>query len=411
MSLLSTPTLEPVVTLPVDDGLPGLPSLFDTKWVWREYRDQFGEPESPPERIRPQQIRYQPGRRALASYVVEWQWDKWVVEDQFAVELAAGKPQRMFRYPDDPYLPGLRRAASALEAHELLANHVLIAPRVLRVETVRYRPGTRAVLRYYARRGRAQGDQPSLFARVMPPKRVSRLLSATRLAKRSGFALPKLAGYWPEGGSVWLTTIPGETVRARIRKGDPPDPERILDRLAGLWSTAAKADEGQPLNLRGGYLITQRLLSQVLEGEEARRLLQLAMDTLGPFSESWEPSTLAHNDFYDDQVLITPQGQLALADYEEMGPGDPLLDVGNLLAHLRWMARFGISTEQCDSYRRGVRVAALDRFGWDSSELDMREAYAIFRLSGNPFRQLRSNWHQATETGLTMVAEVLDGAQ
>ena len=157
--------------------------------------------------------------------------------------------------------------------------------------------------------------------------------------------------------------------------------------------------------------MTQRLLSQVLEGEEERRLLKLAMDTLGPFSESWEPSTLAHNDFYDDQVIITPQGQLALADYEEMGPGDPLLDVGNLLAHLRWMARFGISTEQCDLYRRRVRMAALGRFGWDSSELDLREAYAIFRLSGNPFRQLRPNWHQATETGLTMVVEVLDGAK
>ena len=73
MNLTSTPTLEPITTLPVDDGLPGLPSLFDDEWVWNAFCTNFGEPGETPRRIRPRQIRYQPGKRALVSYVVEWE--------------------------------------------------------------------------------------------------------------------------------------------------------------------------------------------------------------------------------------------------------------------------------------------------------------------------------------------------
>ena len=70
---------------------------------------------------------------------------------------------------------------------------------------------------------------------------------------------------------------------------------------------------------------------------------------------------LAHSDFYDDQVLLTPEGHLALVDFEEIGPGGPLLDVSDMLAHLRWMARFGSAPEAYGAYRRRVRSAALAR--------------------------------------------------
>jgi aminoglycoside phosphotransferase (APT) family kinase protein len=156
--------------------------------------------------------------------------------------------------------------------------------------------------------------------------------------------------------------------------------------------------------------MTQQLLAHLLQGNEALRLLQQVTDALGPFSEAWKPSALAHNDFYDSQVLLTPEGNLALVDFEETGPGDPLLDVGNMLAHLRWMTRFGIAPEAYDSYRRRFRAAALDRFGWDAQALNLREAYALFRLSSNPFRQLQRNWTSKVASGLVLATEVLEGA-
>lgn len=170
-----------------------------------------------------------------------------------------------------------------------------------------------------------------------------------------------------------------------------------------------KQGEGHPLDLLGGFHMTQRLLTHLLREKAARQRLQRVIEVLTPFSEAWRPSALAHNDFYDDQVFLTPDGHLALVDFEETGPGDPLFDVGNMLAHMRWMARFGIAREAYDKYRRQVRAAALNRFDWKAQELDLREAFAIFRLSANPLHQLQRNWPTAIETGLSLVVEALEG--
>ena len=66
-----------------------------------------------------------------------------------------------------------------------------------------------------------------------------------------------------------------------------------------------------------------------------------ATRSLDSFVESWRPSRIAHNDFYDDQMLVLPDGGIAMVDFEETGPGDPMLDVGNFLAHLRWGYQIG----------------------------------------------------------------------
>ena len=405
----SVPILEPKVTLPADDRIPGLSQLFDAQWAWRAYCTEFGEPEEPPQRIRAQHFTYRPGTRALVSYVAQWQRGRWVEEDQFAAELAAGRPVAMFRYPDDPHLPGLPSAASPAEAHQLLDRHVSISAQRLRVEVMRYRPGTRAVLRYTASWRQRRLGRVTFFVRVMPARRVARLLEAAELVGQSRFNLPRIAGCWKEGGVVWMTGVPGETVRAHIQKGTAPNPGLILDGLDQLWSTRVESGKGRPLDLPGGFKMTADLLSHLLRNEEKRQLLHQVLDVLGPFSDGWRPSSLAHNDFHDDQMLLTPEGQLALVDFEEAGPGDPLLDVANMLAHLRWMARFGNEPGNCDAYHRQFRADALSRFGLDPQALDLREAFVLFRLSSGPIRQLRSNWAKRVEIGLALALDVAKG--
>ena len=404
---LATPALDSQVPPPIaDEALPELPRLFDAEWVWGAFCRQFGEPEETPERLRLQQFLHRAGKRALVGYVAERQWDRWVVEDRFAVELRAGEPPRLFRYPDDPYLPGLSTVASAMEAHRLLPKYVNLHPQRLKVEVVRYRPSRRAVLRHRAGWRRSGSGEVTLFVRVMSPDRVVPLLTAGELAEHSGFVLPRLLGSWPEGGVVWLAAIPGETVRHLIRDGTPPAPELILAGLAPLWS--APPNGGRPLEVKPAFDWAERVLSNGLPEGAGRELLSRALEALGPFADAWRPSALAHNDFYDDQLILTPTGDIALVDFEEVGPGDPMMDVGMLLAHLRWMASFGISTQACDGYRRRFRAAAIQRFGWDSQKLAQREAFALFRLCTNPIRKLRRHWPQAVETGLTLVMETLD---
>ena len=389
--------------------MPGFLRLFDGEWVWRTYCAELGEPEESPQCLRALQMNYRPGARACVSYLVEWKRGQWVQEDRFAVELTAVGPDRLFRYPDDPYLPGLPAAAAPVDADQLLARHASITLQRPLVEVMRYRPGIRAVLRYTSQGQARHLNNLTLFVRVMPPTRVNGFLASANLAAQSGFDLPRIVGCWPEGGVVWMTGVSGNTVRTGIQRGAPPDPDSILDALDELWSLRVGLGMGHPLDLRGGFRMTERLLSYVLWGKETRHMLQQVTDVLGPFAETWRPSAIAHNDFHDDQLILTPEGRLALVDFEEVGLGDPLLDVANLLAHLRWMARFGNAPEECEAYHWRVRDAALVRFDWDPRALDLREAFVLFRLSSGPIRQLRTNWTCRVESGLALAYDVSTG--
>ena len=309
--LLTAPPLFPQVALPQDRGLPEFSRLFDGEWVWRTYCSLLGQPETRPQRLRLRQLSYNPGRRVVATCVAEWLSDEFVTQDQFAIELAPDQPARLFRYPEDPYLPGLTGAASAVVASRLLNRYVFAAPvQRVRVRVVRYRPGGHAVLRH--RLGRVR-----FYVRVMRPERVSRLMAAAELVAQSGFALPRLAGCWTEGGVVWLSEIPGTNVRRLIRKGDALDPALILDGLARLWDIPYQPNEHRPFSLRGAYRRARRVFRQVLRDRDGpRRTLKRATAALDPFVTSWQPSGVAHNDFYDDQLIRIPDGRLALVDFE-----------------------------------------------------------------------------------------------
>ena len=406
MSVLpATPPLSPPVAFPEDTGLAGLSRLFDDDWVWRAYCSWFGQPELPPQLLRLRQLSYNPRRRAVATYAAEWLHDEFVTQDSFAIEIAREQPERLFRYPNDPNLPGLSDAASPETACSLLNRHVFEIPvRRVRVNVVRYRPGGHAVLRHRL------GDV-RFYVRVMRPERLPRLFDAAELLGQSGFALPRFAGCWTEGGVVWLSEIPGTNVRRLVRRGDSLDPEPMLDALAQLWAIPNAVSGRRPISLRGAYRRARRVFRQVLRDHDGpRQTLRQAIAALDPFVESWRPSGIAHNDFYDDQMIRMPDGRLALVDFEEAGPGDPLLDVGNFLAHMRWSAHFGSEAEASASgaFHRRMRQAALARFGWDERALNLREAVCIFRVCTNPVRHPSPDWPCRLDEGLSLTNALVD---
>ena len=273
----ATPPLSPPVSFPEDAELAGFSDLFDPEWVWRAYRTWFGQPDDSPHRLRLRQLSYNPRRRAIATCAAEWLHDRFVTQDSFAIEMSRGQPARLFRYPHDPYLPGLSDAATPDTACSLLNRHVFEVPvHRVRVNVVRYRPGGHAVLRH--RRGEVR-----FYVRVMRPDRVARLFDAAELVMPSGFVLPRLAGCWTEGGVVWLSEIPGTNVRKLIRGGDGLDPEPILEALARLWAIPDTANGRRPFSLRGAYRRARRVFRQVLRDHDGpRRTLEGGNRRVGP---------------------------------------------------------------------------------------------------------------------------------
>ena len=408
-SLTAVP-LYPQASFPEDHSLAGLHQLFDGEWVWETYRSQVGDREISPRQIRIRQFSHLPGRYVVVTYVMEWRRDEYIPSEQFTLRLERGKPVELFRYPDDHHLPGLKRAAHPETAARLINRYVLSIPTryPVRVYLIRYRPGNRAVLRH--RIGKV-----GLYVRAVRPVTIPPLLKAAELIGYSRFVVPRLAGHWQDGGVLWLSEIPGKNLREYIRKGGRPDPALLLEGLESLWAAPYRPDSGRPFDLPGAYRRAKQVFNHALKGDEAegaRNKLSCATQILDPFVKAWRPHCIAHNDFYDDQMLGLPDGRVALVDFEEVGPGEPMLDVGNLLAHLRWASRFGHGGEATASggYHSLFQQAALERFGWSERELVLREAVSLFRIGTNPIRRLREGWLCDLEAGLALVNEILDSA-
>ena len=226
---------------------------------------------------------------------------------------------------------------------------------------------------------------------------------------QSGFVLPRLAGYWAEGGVVWLSEIPGKNLRQRMQVGKLPDPTQLLGGLQTLWNAPHVLDGARPFNLSAAYRRAKRsFIHNVRNEDTARRSLKDATKSLDPFARSWRPTGIAHNDFYDDQMLVLPDGRIALVDFEEAGPGDPMLDVGNFLAHLRWASRFGRKgRDGSGAYYEQFRRASLEQFRWADRDLAFREAVCLFRICTNTIRRPQGDWRDRLEAGLTLVNETL----
>ena len=405
MTSASAPvSLYPAVAFPEDPGLDDLPRLFDPDWVWQAFVGEYGRPGTDPHRIRIRQFAHSLGRVALVSYEMEWPEDEYIPSQHLAIKVERERPVELFRYPEDSRLPGLGQAAHPESALDLLNRYVLaMRARRAGVELVRYRPASRAVLRHSAGRAR-------FYARVMRPGAVGPLLTAHELIGQSGFVVPRLAGHWPEGGVVWLSEIPGRNLRQRIQAGKLPDPAPILDGLQTLWNAPRVPDAARPFNLSGAYRRAKRSFEHNVRGGAALRSLNDAVRSLDPFVRSWRPTGIAHNDFYDDQMLVLRDGGIALVDFEEAGPGDPLLDVGNFLAHLRWTSCFGRKGRQgSGAYYLQFRHAALERFRWADSDLAFREAVCLFRICTNTIRRPQRDWHDRLEAGLSLVNDTLEG--
>ncbi len=395
--------LVPPVEFPGDPGLSGASRLFDGEWVWQAYCNEFGRPEFDAHQIRVRHFNHSPGRGAIVSYALEWPPDAYLPPELFTVRILRAKPVELFRYPEDAQLPGLKNAARPDTALRLVNKHVFVIPvRRVSVDVVRYRPGSRAVLRHGV-------GKVTFYVRVLRPVRVAPLLAAADLVARSEFVAPRLAGDWKDGGVLWFSEIPGRNLRRHIQRGKLPDPALLLDGLESLWNMPHRNDSGRAFDLKGPYRRAKRIFTHALQGsEEGRRSLKDAALSLDHFVETWRPVCHAHNDFYDDQMLALPDGRLALVDFEELGPGDPMLDVGNFLAHLRWTSRFGPNRYASvrDTYRRLFQSAALERFHWDKHELALREAVCLFRMGTSAIRHIRHDWRSRLQAGLSLVNEI-----
>lgn len=348
------------------------------------------------------QIRYVPSKSVTVQYRVDVTWSDGNTTREIYVASAGlevpgevpviageGISVALWRYPDDPFLPGLATAADRTKVQQLLAQ-LGVATDSVRLRTRAYRPGRRAVIEVKA-------PQARVFIKVVRPPRVA-TLQRIHTSMSDAMQIPQSLGWSADDGLVVLQAMPGKTLRKAVESGTKRLPgagqlEVILDVIpSGETKTVPgprhrAADHG-------------RLLAAVLPDEA---------DRIGALVEALsvdEPAgrqVPVHGDFHASQVLVRGDAILGLIDVDTVGTGARSHDYGNFLGHLATLGL--ISPARKNIHRYGADLLEVFDRTADPTQLRLDVAGAIFGLATGPFRVFEKQWPAQTARRLTLVEQ------
>ena len=247
---------------------------------------------------------------------------------------------QLVRLHDPRYLVDMLAAAGAGD----------VAAEDLTVETVRYRPGQRHVLRVGT-----GPNGPAWFVKVYRDDTGRRAVDA---AARAATALAAGVDRCASGHLGWRGVraagpggavargdryVPGRCDRRVRFRGSGRRPGCRACPAAGARRTAGRGAAGSaPTRSRrpSETLRTAQLVDALLPavGLWLRVEVGRVLDVLSRLPA--EPPTMTHGDFKCDNLVVNGS-RVHLLDFDRSGRGDPAADIGKFLADLRWWADAG----------------------------------------------------------------------
>ncbi|MEA2474519.1 MAG: hypothetical protein QOE06_2434 [Thermoleophilaceae bacterium] len=421
---ISTP--EPAAgTVPRDEALPAVSVLLGPgagEALAASVAGDGGRIES----TRALFVNYSPGKRIAVRYAARVAWPDGSVSNETLVgtERVGGPPSEsahvevagttigVWRWPDDPRLPGLRPATKAVYVRGLL-DEMGVPPGPINLSFRAYWPGRRAVIQaaFTPRRlsfdpasGRL-GQAPSqklVFVKVVRPREAEGLY---RLHKQleGGLPVARCLGWSEELGILVLEALPGHTISGCLsgEGGPPPAPAELVALLARLGEYDVP---GEPRRTTAGKIANHvRLLSAIMP-DQAERLARFA-ELYGEQRD--EPLTTVHGDFHEEQVLSQEGRVSGLLDVDDAGPGQLVDDLALMVGRVRARAHFAKrGREQAQAYEQ----ALLDEFGRavDPDELRHRAAGALLGRATAPFRGQAKGWPRESRERIAMAETWLE---
>jgi Phosphotransferase enzyme family len=229
------------------------------------------------------------------------------------------------------------------------------------------------VLAHRAER-RATVATPGAFVKVLRPAGAAKPASVHRFAsaRAAGVVIPRVLAVDDARGTFELEPLPGRSLHDLLGAADAtPHLEAVGAALAAFHGSGLPTGAGHGPREEAAVVKTwlDRLrpfdpeLHALVQRESEPVLAALA--ALRP-----TPPAMLHRDLHDKQIFITPHG-VGLIDLDTSSPGDPALDLGNLLAHLRLRAWQSGRDDGDDS----GRVAFLEGYGADRALRERVEVY------------------------------------
>ncbi|MDO5661657.1 MAG: phosphotransferase [Brachybacterium sp.] len=315
---------------------------------------------------------------------------------------------RVWRYPNDPWLPMLSTVsypdALAATLRSIGADPGVEDGTALPIEVVSYRPGRRAVLR-------VELPSAAVYLKVMQPRHSAEIVERHERLTSAGVPVPRVIAH--HDGLVVLAELPGvplaqavlEDGAAACRAGDLV---ALLDRLpASMYTLPLRAPWTDSATFYTGIVgASLPPLQPRLDAlaEEIRRGLDAVRARIGQ-----DPHDVVHGDFYEAQVFVRDGRVVGLLDVDTAGPGRRADDLACLLAHLGVLADYG-STGRIPQEIQERVTEAIE--AWlpvfeeraDAEELALRTAGVVLSLATGPHRHQEASWQAATAS-IVSVAE------
>jgi thiamine kinase-like enzyme len=421
---------------PVDPALPNFPMLFDGE-AMRDLiaRHAAGGAGIEIVACRPTYVRYKPQTSCLVNYDIDIRIGdevtthpahiKTFADDRGRRRMKSRKLAKLLDRANDAcgaspmervsYVPELNGMLAFFPIDYDLRSLLPIAPPDtaqthlatmlgapdLTVEAepalIRYKPGRKALFRYETSRG-------VIYGKTHADKHVETIREATTALIEAGLPTPDVLGINEKLGYIAHAEAPGDQL-ASLR--DDPRYENLLaalaEPLALLHRTPVEGLAVHHLGHEADRLReTARLLSVILPKLESRlrRIVCVLEDRLARVDDELATN---HGDFYDDQAIVDGD-RMVLIDLDEIRIAHPMLDIGNMLAHLR-------TGQQRGSVRPGARDAFIDamRRHREMSDRDIAtfEAINILKLAPGPFRRLEAEWPERIGEIVALIERVL----
>ncbi len=307
--------------------------------------------------------------------------------------LVSGLRLHVWRYPSDPFLPGLVRVTSKRRLRTFL-DEIAIAPGEVE-ELVRrvYRPTRRGVIE--ARLTAPDGGEYRIYCKVLGDRNVEKLAARTleiaahhrALAER--VPVPEVLAVVEDQGLVILAEVPGSTLRLAILDGKPcPTPAEVAG-LALSISDLEVTSNADPQR----YADPTRhasVLAGILPAQAARvrGMVAECVDLKGPL-------VTVHGDFHDGQVLVQDGKVSGLLDVDGIGEGLLAHDAGRMIAYVESIADIERADEaSVMAYSQGLQAAFADHV--DAETLARATAAAWIALATGPHRRQQADWERLT---------------
>jgi Phosphotransferase enzyme family len=314
--------------------------------------------------------------------------------DERAVIFGDGEREvAVWLYPDDPDLPGLRRAAVANALAALLNEHRVLDQPItgedITLQMISYRPRRRAVLKAVIN---ASSGPRTVFVKVLREAAYGPTLQRHELLRRARFPAVVVAAATADFILV-LHQLPGRPLsQAIFDEAMPCTAENMIMLLDSLPSAVVGLPRRPPWT--GAVSTYAEMISAALPALEPKLQWLVAQVSAG-LADAQPGLEPTHGDFHEGQLFVANGVITGLLDIDTMGPGRRADDLACMIAHLSTMQR--MTAEQSAGLARLINLW-LQVFDSrvDPAELRLRAAGVIVSLATGPYRGQEPNWESET---------------